>query len=193
MKNVTITLDEKVAAWLRVRAAERGMSVSRYIGELLQERMRELRAYNDAMRSFLSHPPFDFRLLGGRRPTRQELHDRARYRATAPPLVVGESDRCRSSAAELRDVAHRGPRGRYRVRQRRRSQSVHSRSLRFPCGLRSHPSRDSSASTARPTEALDRLAAPQRSMPLAAIDRASSRGRPHFSRRSATSGPSAGA
>lgn len=76
MKNVTITLDEKTAAWLRVHAAKRGMSVSRFVGEVLQERMLELRAYNDAMRSFLGHMPFAFQFIGGRRPTREALHDR---------------------------------------------------------------------------------------------------------------------
>lgn len=80
MKNVTITLDERTAAWLRVQAAERGMSVSRFVGDVLQERMHELRAYNDAMRSFLAHAPFEFRFVGGRRPTREELHERGDLR-----------------------------------------------------------------------------------------------------------------
>lgn len=80
MKNVTITLDATTAAWLRRQAAERGMSVSRFVGEVLQERMHEVRAYNDAMRSFLAHTPFNFRFIGGRRPTRDELHDRSGVR-----------------------------------------------------------------------------------------------------------------
>lgn len=80
VKNVTITLDERTAAWLRVQAAGRGMSVSRFVGEVLQERMQEQRAYNDAMRSFLAHAPFDFRFVGGARPTREELHDRSSLR-----------------------------------------------------------------------------------------------------------------
>lgn len=80
MKNVTITLDERTAAWLRVHAAQRGMSVSRFVGEVLQERMQELRAYNDAMRSFLGRAPFGFRFAGGRRPAREELHERGGLR-----------------------------------------------------------------------------------------------------------------
>lgn len=80
MKNVTITLDEKTAAWLRVHAAARGMSVSRLVGEVLHERMQELRAYNDAMRGFLAHAPFEFRFVGGHRPTREALHDRGGLR-----------------------------------------------------------------------------------------------------------------
>jgi hypothetical protein len=35
MKNITITLDEETAAWARVYAAQRNMSLSRYVGEVL--------------------------------------------------------------------------------------------------------------------------------------------------------------
>jgi hypothetical protein len=76
MKNITITLDEETAVWLRVHAAQRGMSVSRFVGAVLQERMQDMRTYNDAMRSFLAQKAFDFRFVEGRRPTRDELHDR---------------------------------------------------------------------------------------------------------------------
>lgn len=76
LKNITITLDGKTAAWLRVFAAQRGKSVSRVVGEFLQERMREQRDYHDAMRRFLSRKPFRFEWVDGRRPTREELYDR---------------------------------------------------------------------------------------------------------------------
>jgi plasmid stability protein len=36
MKNVTITLPEDTARWLRIKAAEDDRSVSRWIGELLE-------------------------------------------------------------------------------------------------------------------------------------------------------------
>jgi hypothetical protein len=80
MKNVTITLDEKTAAWLRTSAARRGMSVSRFVGSVLHDRMREIDEYDEAMRSFLSQGPFAFEFTGGRRPARDELHDRAGLR-----------------------------------------------------------------------------------------------------------------
>ncbi|HXI49133.1 MAG TPA: DUF6364 family protein [Steroidobacteraceae bacterium] len=80
MKNLTITLDEKTAAWIRVYAAKQGMSVSRFVGELLNERMIETRTYNQALRKFLAHKPFEFELADGRRPTREELHDRSGLR-----------------------------------------------------------------------------------------------------------------
>ena len=43
MKNITITLDEQIAAWVRMAAAKRKMSVSRLIGDLLHDRMSEAR------------------------------------------------------------------------------------------------------------------------------------------------------
>jgi hypothetical protein len=54
MKNVTITLDKETAAWARVHAAQRNMSLSRFVGELLQQRMHESREYEEAMQRFLS-------------------------------------------------------------------------------------------------------------------------------------------
>ncbi len=48
MKNVTITLDQETAAWTRVHAAQRNLSVSRFVGEVLREHMRESRAHGAA-------------------------------------------------------------------------------------------------------------------------------------------------
>jgi hypothetical protein len=76
MKNVTITLEEKTAAWARLQAARRGVSVSRLVGEMLQERMRQNREYESAMRQWLAKPPTRFKPVGGRYATREELHDR---------------------------------------------------------------------------------------------------------------------
>jgi hypothetical protein len=80
MKNITITLDERTAAWARIYAAERGKSVSRLLGEILQERMREVRDYNDAMRRYLAAKPIKFQWLDGKRPARDELYDRSSLR-----------------------------------------------------------------------------------------------------------------
>lgn len=76
MKNVTITLDERTAAWIRVQAAGQSKSVSRFVGEILHKQMTDARAYNEAMRRFLSEAPLDFVWADGHRPTRDELHDR---------------------------------------------------------------------------------------------------------------------
>jgi hypothetical protein len=80
MKNVTITLDEQTAAWARVYAAQRDMSVSRMIAELLRRRMREVREYDEAMRRFLAKRPVKLGRAGQRYAAREELHDRPRLR-----------------------------------------------------------------------------------------------------------------
>lgn len=76
MKNVTITLEEEVARWARVRAAERNTSVSRLVGELLREKMREEEAYRLAMEQFLAQKPQVLRKAGTSLPKREDLHER---------------------------------------------------------------------------------------------------------------------
>ncbi len=80
MKNVTITLDEETAAWARVHAARHNTSVSRMVGEMLRQRMRESVQYEEAMRRFLGKQPVVLRDPDGRYATREELHDRAGLR-----------------------------------------------------------------------------------------------------------------
>ena len=77
MKNVTVTLDQKTAAWARVHAAKRNMSLSRFIGELLHEKMSESREYEEAMRVFFSTKPGRRNLSDGQPyPKREEIYDR---------------------------------------------------------------------------------------------------------------------
>jgi hypothetical protein len=80
MKNVTITLDEETAAWARVHAAEHDMSVSRMIGEMLQQRMRQTEEYDQSMRRFLARKPTRLRKRGAEYPSRDALHDREHLR-----------------------------------------------------------------------------------------------------------------
>lgn len=75
MRNVTITLSEKVVQWARVWAAKHHTSVSRLVGELLEKRMKEDRGYEVAMKQFLSAKPAPLKRQG-RYPSRDELHDR---------------------------------------------------------------------------------------------------------------------
>jgi hypothetical protein len=79
LKNVTITVDESVARWARLEAARENTSVSRFVGELLAERMRGSQTYDSAMERYLSVKP---RAISTGRPysTRDELHDRAGLR-----------------------------------------------------------------------------------------------------------------
>lgn len=53
MKNVTVSMDDAVAEWVRVEAARRGSSVSRLLGEWIGEKMRQEDAYAQAMREAL--------------------------------------------------------------------------------------------------------------------------------------------
>jgi len=76
MKNITITLDEKTASWVRVYAAKRNMSVSRYLGELLHKTMQESREYDIAMQRFLSKKPF-LQVDPQDYPSREEINDRS--------------------------------------------------------------------------------------------------------------------
>ena len=76
MKNVTVLLDEEVALWARIWAARHNTSVSRLLGELLAERMREETGYEAAMRRFLSRRPKQLKNKGESYPDRDELHER---------------------------------------------------------------------------------------------------------------------
>ena len=80
MKNITITLPEDLARWVRVRAAENERSVSKWIAELLEGTRRREDDYDMAMRQFLSVEPRKMEWVDGRKPTREELHDRAGLR-----------------------------------------------------------------------------------------------------------------
>lgn len=79
LRNVTITLDESVARWARLEAARENTSVSRFLGSLLEERMRQGQEYEAAMNRYLSIKPRDIS-SGLQYPRRDDLHDRATLR-----------------------------------------------------------------------------------------------------------------
>ncbi|MCJ7686227.1 MAG: DUF6364 family protein [Desulfobacteraceae bacterium] len=76
MKNVTITLDEEVVHWARIRAAEGDTSVSRLVGELLREKMRDESNYQSSMQNYVAQSPLVLKKKGDDYPDREELHDR---------------------------------------------------------------------------------------------------------------------
>ena len=76
MKNVTITLPEDLARWVRIRAAENDRSVSRWVAEMLEGTRRQEDEYDVAMKRYLAMRPFRIDWPDGRRPTREELYDR---------------------------------------------------------------------------------------------------------------------
>lgn len=80
MKNVTVTLPEDVALWLRVRAAENGRSVSGWLSDLLEGMKRREDEYEVAMERLLARKPWKMEWIDSRRPTREELYDRTGLR-----------------------------------------------------------------------------------------------------------------
>lgn len=75
MRNLTISLDERVARWARVAAAERDVSVSRFVSDLLRARMEEDEAYAGARQRSLARRPRRLKATGEKYPSRDELHD----------------------------------------------------------------------------------------------------------------------
>ena len=78
--NVTVTLSEGTALWVRERAAGQNRNVSSWLAELVEQARRREDAYDVAMASALARQPRRVEWADGRRPTREELHDRAALR-----------------------------------------------------------------------------------------------------------------
>ena len=75
MKNVTITLDEETAAKARVQAAERNMSLSRYVGEVLRGHLGSEEEYWAAYQAWREEKPFPLKGPPQLYPKREELYD----------------------------------------------------------------------------------------------------------------------
>ena len=80
MRNMTITLEEDVARWARIRAAELDTSVSRMLGEVLREQMVREISYHTQMQQYLVRVPQPLSTPGARYPLRDELHERSDLR-----------------------------------------------------------------------------------------------------------------
>jgi hypothetical protein len=80
MKNVTVTMDDEVARWARVAAAERNTSVSRMVGEMLRAKMEAELQYDAAREAFSAIEPRRLRKRGQPLPQREGLHERADLR-----------------------------------------------------------------------------------------------------------------
>lgn len=76
MKNVTITLEEEVARWARIKAAEEDTSVSRLVGDMLREKMTNEQSYQSSMKRFLSRKPRALTHGDTQYPDREDIHDR---------------------------------------------------------------------------------------------------------------------
>ena len=80
LKRITVALDSETAARAQARAAERNMSLSHYIGEVLRKDLRHSLEYERAMQRFLAQKPVRGKRRGDRYLTRDEVNDRAGLR-----------------------------------------------------------------------------------------------------------------
>lgn len=88
MKNLTITLREDVAEWLRVEAAKAGSSMSAFVGGLLETRMGRGKDQMAGLEFFLSGPGFPG--ISADLPKREDIYDReALRRHEHPDLCAG--------------------------------------------------------------------------------------------------------
>ena len=76
MKNVTVTLDDQTVEWARAQATAQGISLSRYIGEVLRKQLPEALAYERAMKAWMARKPYLLRDPDEKLPTREEIYDR---------------------------------------------------------------------------------------------------------------------
>ena len=75
-RNVTVVLEEESAHWIRVEAARRNTSVSKYLGELVDGERRRCEGYLAAQKRFMAREPRALGPAGEPLPSRAELHER---------------------------------------------------------------------------------------------------------------------
>jgi len=75
MKNITIKLENDVAHWSKVWAAEHNTSVSKILGNLLKQMKKEKTGYSKAMQQFLSVEAQPLK-VSKKYPSRDDLHER---------------------------------------------------------------------------------------------------------------------
>ena len=76
LQDVTVTLAPEAVRWARIEAAKRDTSVSRLLGEMLEERMTRDDAYEAARTMYFAQEAEIHRQPGQTLPSREELHER---------------------------------------------------------------------------------------------------------------------
>ena len=76
MKNVTVTLEDDVAHWVRVWAAKQNASVSKLLGKVLKAKMEQEEGYEIAMRQYLSTAAKPLKMGTESYPDRDSLYER---------------------------------------------------------------------------------------------------------------------
>jgi len=78
LKNVTITLEEETLRWARIKAAEKGTSVSKLVGQILeQQRTGRPPSYWKAYEEWKKIKPIPG-VDASKRMSREEVHERGR-------------------------------------------------------------------------------------------------------------------
>ena len=75
MKNVTVTMDEKLLQRARVAAAKDGKSLSRFVAETVERRVGRPMTQLEALERFLAGPLMNLTDENGKAPSRDELYD----------------------------------------------------------------------------------------------------------------------
>ncbi|MEZ4219598.1 MAG: hypothetical protein R3B13_01635 [Polyangiaceae bacterium] len=75
MRNLTVSLDERVARWVRIAAAEQDTSVSKFVSRVLEARMHEDEVYAQAMARDLARDARPLKAARARYPKREDLHE----------------------------------------------------------------------------------------------------------------------
>ena len=76
LRNVTITVEEEALRWVRKEAAEKNTSVSKLVGEMLEEKMRRTSEHWEAYERMKQLPPMPW--VAVNRLTRGEANERRR-------------------------------------------------------------------------------------------------------------------
>ena len=76
LKNITITVSEEAARWARRKAAEENTSVSKLVGKMLEDQMRQTDAYWKAYEDWKKLKPIPG--LAADQLTREEANERRR-------------------------------------------------------------------------------------------------------------------
>jgi hypothetical protein len=76
LKNVTITVEEEALHWARKQAAEKNTSVSKLVGRMLEDKMRQTDEYWTAYEKWKRIKPIPG--LAANRLTREEANERRR-------------------------------------------------------------------------------------------------------------------
>jgi hypothetical protein len=74
-KNITIKISVEAAHWARRKAAEENTSVSKLVGRMLEQQMRQSDSYREAFERFKTYLP-SARNSATDRMTREDSHER---------------------------------------------------------------------------------------------------------------------